>query len=83
MSYRLDVDPVARAQIQALPSGALVRLAEVMSMLELTPWTGRSINEDNLRGSVRILPFGIAALITYLTLEDQQRVDILEVLWLD
>jgi hypothetical protein len=81
LSYRLDVDPVAQAQIRALPSAALVALAEVMSMLELTPWSGLPINEDNPEGNVRVLPFGTAALITYLVLEDQQRVDVLEVLW--
>ena len=81
MSYRLDVDPVAQAQIRALPSVALVALAEVMSMLELTPWSGLPINEDNPEGNVRVLPFGTAALITYLILEDQRRVDVLEVLW--
>ena len=81
MSYRLDVDPVAQAQIRALPSAALVALAEVMSMLELTPWSGLPINEDNPEGNVRVLPFGTAALITHLVLEDQRRVDVLEVLW--
>jgi hypothetical protein len=81
LSYRLDVDPVAQAQIRALPSDALIALAEVMSMLELTPWSGRSINEENPAGNVRVLPFGTSALITYLILEDQRRVDVLEVLW--
>jgi hypothetical protein len=81
LSYRLDIDPVAQAQIRALPSAALVALAEVMSMLELTPWAGRPINEGNPDGNVRVLPFGTAALITYLILEDQRRVDVLEVLW--
>jgi hypothetical protein len=83
LSYGLDVDPVAQAQIRALPSDALVALAEVMSMWELTPWSGRPINEDNPQGNVRVLPFGTAALITYLILEDRRRVDILEVLWVD
>jgi len=63
LSYRLDIDPVAQAQIRALPSAALVALAEVMSMLELTPWSGLPINEDNPEGNVRVLPFGTAALI--------------------
>jgi hypothetical protein len=31
LSYGLDVDPVAQAQIRALPSDALVALAEVKS----------------------------------------------------
>ncbi|MDT7695972.1 MAG: hypothetical protein QOI75_5339, partial [Pseudonocardiales bacterium] len=73
MSYGLDVDPVAQAQIRALPSDALIALAEVMSMLEPTPWSGRPINEDNPQGNVRVLPFGTAALITYLILEDRRR----------
>jgi hypothetical protein len=81
LSYRLDVDPVAQAQIRALPPDALVALAEVMSMFELTPWTGPSINEDNPEGNVRVLPFGSAGMVTYLILEDQRRVDVLEVLW--
>jgi hypothetical protein len=54
LSYGLDGDPVAQAQIRALPSDALVALAEVMSMLELTPWSGRPINEDNPQGNVRV-----------------------------
>jgi hypothetical protein len=52
-----------------------------MSMLELTPWSGLPINEGSPEGNVRVLPFGTAALITYLVLEDQRRVDVLEVLW--
>jgi hypothetical protein len=81
LSYGFDVDPVAQAQIRALPSAALGALAEAMSMLELTPWSGRPINEDNPQGNVRVLPFGTAALIAYLILDDQRRVDVLEVLW--
>ncbi|HTK66703.1 MAG TPA: hypothetical protein VL595_30290 [Pseudonocardia sp.] len=81
MSYRLDVDPVAQAQIRALPSDALGALAEVMSMFELTPWDGPSINEDNPEGNVRVLPFGSGGMVTYLILEDQRRVDVLDVLW--
>jgi len=33
------------------------------------------------RGIAERLPFGTAALITYLILEDQRRVGVLEVLW--
>jgi hypothetical protein len=33
------------------------------------------------RGIAGRLPFGTAALITYLILEDQRRVGVLEVLW--
>jgi hypothetical protein len=52
-----------------------------MSMVELTPWAGPAINEDNPEGNVRVVPFGSAGMVTYLILEDQRRVDVLEVLW--
>jgi hypothetical protein len=51
-----------------------------MAMLELTPWEGTPLN-NNPDGTVRTLPFGTAGLITYLILDDQQRVDVLDVLW--
>jgi hypothetical protein len=39
------------------------------------------INLGNPKGPVRQLPFGQLGLITYLILEDQQRVDLLIVTW--
>lgn len=82
MAYELDVDPDAREQIIALSPGALTALAEAMAMLELTPWNGASLNKDNPDGAVRTLPFGRSGLITYLILDDQQRVDVLNILWM-
>ena len=54
-------------------------------MLEVSPWTGESIDAANPDAGVRTLTFGPTgqAMITYLILEDQRRVDILDVLWLD
>lgn len=53
-------------------------------MLEIAPWGGEPINDDTPDGPVRTLAFGPAhqGLITYLILEDQRRVDLLDVLWL-
>lgn len=81
MSYRLDVDPLAQDQIRALPSEIVGLLAEAMSVLSLVPWNGSPVSDQNPGGSVRSLPFGDAGMITYLILEDQRRVDVLQVLW--
>ncbi|MCU1653981.1 MAG: hypothetical protein JWQ60_5130 [Pseudonocardia sp.] len=50
-------------------------------MLELVPWNGEPINQQNPDGKVRVLPFGAAGLVTYLILEDQRQVDVLDVIW--
>lgn len=83
MTYELDVDPDARSQIMALPTHALTSLAEAMAMLELTPWNGAPLHKDNPGGAVRTLPFGRFGMITYLILDDLQRVDVLNVVWMD
>lgn len=81
MAYALEVYPDARDQIAALPAEALSILAEAMAMLELTPWSGDSLNKNNPNGAVRTLPFGRFGLITYLIVEDLQRVDLLGIVW--
>lgn len=85
MTYKIEIDPEARDQIRVLPPGLLKELAEVMSMLELTPWRSMPINEANPDGNVRQIAFGYhgAVLLTFLILEQQRRVDILTVMWLD
>jgi hypothetical protein len=83
VTYELDVDPDARTQIMALPTHALTSLADAMAMLELTPWNGAPLHKDNPGGAVRTLPFGLAGMITYLILDDLQRVDVLNVVWMD
>jgi hypothetical protein len=42
---------------------------------------GDPINADNPEGNIRVLPFGDAGMVIYLILEDQRRVDVLEVVW--
>jgi hypothetical protein len=81
LSYRLDIDSLAQDQIRGLPPDVLLPLAEAMVMLGLTPWNGDPINDRNPDGNVRILPFGPGGMITYLILEGELRVDVLEVLW--
>ena len=81
MSYSLDVDPLAERQIAALPQTALTTLAHALAVLELVPWNGLPVNNANPDGPVRQLPFGDLGMITYLILDDQQRVDLLIVTW--
>ncbi|OLT01485.1 hypothetical protein BJF90_31560 [Pseudonocardia sp. CNS-004] len=81
MTYSLDVDPLAEQQIAALPQNALAVLADGLTVLELVPWNGLPVNHSNPDGPVRQLPFGSLGMITYLILDDQQRVDLLIVTW--
>ena len=84
MSYKIEVYPEARDQIRALPTGLARQFAEVLAMLELTPWNSQPMNNDNPEGGVRQLSFGDAgdALVVFLVLEHQRRVDILRMIWL-
>lgn len=79
--YRIETDSAATEQIIALPDEALADYTQVLGVLELVPWNGDPLHEDNPDGAVRTLPFGRAGLVTYLVLDDQRRVDVLNVLW--
>jgi hypothetical protein len=82
VAYSLDIDRAAQASIDVLPARALAALAEVFVVLELSPWSGRPVNpEMNPDGPVRVLTFGDGGLVTYLILEELQRVDVLVVAW--
>jgi hypothetical protein len=43
MAYSLDIDPSARAQIQALPATALAALVEAFEVLQLVPERGEPL----------------------------------------
>lgn len=81
--YYVDTDPEAQDQVDALPRAALSAYAEARTFLEVSPWEGRSYNRRTPDVQMRTITFGTAGLITYLILEDQQRVDILRVLWME
>ena len=71
-----------RADRGAAP-GACVGYREVEEVLRLVPWNGRSLNDTNPHAEVRQMVFGPGGrgLVTYLILEDQRRVDVLQVNW--
>jgi hypothetical protein len=79
--YRLVVDAEADEQIDALPYEALLPLAELFDALTITPWNGDPIKGSNPDAPLRVWTFGSAGLVTYLVLEDQQRVDVVRVVW--
>lgn len=85
MPYKVEVYAEARAQIRALPSDALPAMAEAITVLELAPWTGSPLTPGMQDSAVRVLPFGPQriGMLTYLILDDQLRVDILQVIWID
>jgi hypothetical protein len=83
MAYTLDIDPDARAQIQALPPTARTALADAMTVLSLVPERGQPLNANNPDGGLYQLVFGDGfGLITYLLLTNQNRVDVLVVTWM-
>jgi hypothetical protein len=83
--YRVGTDALAEPQVEALPSHALHAYAELRTLLEVNPWAGNPINSTNPDAAVRTLTFGPhhEGFVTFLILEDQRRVDILTVMWLD
>jgi hypothetical protein len=82
--YHVTTDEQSQPQIEALPPQARAPFAEARVVLEVSPWSGESLNAANPEAGVRTLTFGPTGqgMITYLILEDQRRVDILDVLWL-
>ncbi|MDQ3028936.1 MAG: hypothetical protein M3R09_02670 [Actinomycetota bacterium] len=81
--YRVRTYEEPQATLDALPVEALAGYVGVLDVLELTPWNGDPLSKDNLDGNVRTLVFGPGGegIVTYLVLEDQQRVDVLQVQW--
>lgn len=75
MAYVVVVDQIAEEQIAVFPTLGLGALAEALTILQLTPWNGEPVNRGNPNGAVRRLLFGPGYFLTYLILEDQQRVD--------
>jgi len=81
--YRVETDEWVQQHVDQLPADALASYAEVRVLLEVSPWSGEPVNPDNTDAEVRTHTFGDGlGLVTYLVLEDQRRVDVLQVIWL-
>lgn len=82
MTYIIDVDPAAQAVIDVLPSALLATLADVFAVLELDPWSAPAVTpETNPHGAVRAIGLGSSAMVVFLVLDDQRRVDVLRIVW--
>jgi hypothetical protein len=79
--YRDDTDEQVLQQIDALPAAALPFFAELPTLLEVNPWGGNPVNDQNPDGPVRTLTFGREheGLAMYLILDDVRRVELLQV----
>lgn len=81
--YRVETDEWVQRQVDQLPAAALSSYAEMRCPLEVKSWSGEPAHAGNPDGAVRTARFGHGlGLVTYLILDDQRRVDVLQVLWL-
>jgi hypothetical protein len=80
VAYEVDVGSV-RAELESLPRDALVALAEVLDLLEVSPWSGHPLVDRNPGGAVRTMAFGPTGLVTYVVVEQLGRVDLLQLHW--
>jgi hypothetical protein len=81
--YRIVPDAAVSEQVAALPAEALQSYAEVLEVLQLTPWNGRPQHPANPNAAVRRWAFGPgqAGQVVYLILEDQREIHLLLVQW--
>jgi hypothetical protein len=79
--YRLILDPIAEDQISSVPWEGLSPLAELFTLLETAPWSGKPFNLANPRGNMLTHAFGELGLATYLVLEEQREVFVLRIEW--
>jgi hypothetical protein len=82
--YRLVYTPEAQDQIRELPLAALAAFADLLPVLELTPWNGEPQNNANPGGAVRRWLFGPAGggQAVYLVIENPAEVHVLTIQWI-
>lgn len=83
--YRVVTDSEVDAQVQALPDELLSYYAQLLDLLELVPWNSEPYNEAKPGGVMRKILFGPpgrAAQAIFLVLDEDQRVEIVRILWL-
>ncbi len=84
MAYEVRVHPEAQDQVDALPRSGALAFQELITFLQVTPWSGNPANREHPERPMRTASFGDGAgLATYLVLEQQQLVDVVRVQWID
>lgn len=83
--YRVVPDRPVIEQVAALPSDALAAYTEVLEVLQLTPWNGKPLHEDNPDGAVRCWDFGPnrQGHVVYMVLDEPPEVHPLLVQWME
>lgn len=82
--YSVETETAAASEVAALPPEALPAYAELMSLLEVAPWSGNPYNLQRADANMRTHTFAKEGrgLAIYLVLEADRRVVILRVLWI-
>lgn len=82
--YDLNDDDIVD-QVQALPPHARAAFEELRAVIALVPWRSDPASHDNPDGEVRFAPFNStigSGFVYFLILEDVNRVDLLELIWI-
>lgn len=81
--YSVETEVAALTEVEALPAAALPAYAELITLLEVAPWSGDPYNQQRPDANMRTHTFGegAAGLAIYLVLEAERRVVVLRVLW--
>jgi hypothetical protein len=82
--YSVETEAAAVGEVAALPARALPAYAELMSLLEVAPWSGSPYNLQRPDANMRTHTFAEEGrgLAIYIVLETDRRVVILRVLWI-
>ena len=83
--YSVEWEQDAVSQLSALPPGALPFLLELVTVLQVKPWSGDAYDRQRADANMRTHAVGKhgEGLVIYLILDDQRRVVVLRVLWAD
>lgn len=83
--YSVEWEQDAVSQLSALPPEALPFFMELVTVLQVEPWSGDAYDRQRADANMRTHAVGKhgEGLVIYLILDDQRRVVVLRVLWAD
>lgn len=81
--YSVEWEQDAVSQLAALPSETLPFFAELVTVLQIEPWSGDAYDRQRADANMRTHAVGKhgEGLVIYLILDDQRRVVVLRILW--
>jgi hypothetical protein len=80
--YQVVVQDEAQDAVNALPTDGLLGWFEVLDALAVDPWQiGEPWRKDKPEGNIRTLPFGPGGFVTFMVLDHDREVHVLEVYW--